>query len=84
MVRVQIQFTEEQARELRRLADERGVSVAALTRDAIDRWFVEEGAAPPEDRAARVLEAFGRFRGGGENVAEDHDRYLADIYGSTG
>lgn len=84
VVRLQIQFSEEQARELKRLAAERQVSVAALAREAVDRLFVEEGGASPEERASRVLSAFGRFSGGGGNVAEEHDRHLADIYGSTG
>ena len=84
MVRVQIQFTEEQARELRRLAEERNLSVAALTREAVDQMFVTAGIAPPALRAARALEVMGKFGGDEENVAEDHDRYLAEIYGTTG
>lgn len=84
MVRMQIQFSEVQARELKRLAAEREVSVAALTREAVDRFFVEEGGYTPAERAERALQAFGRFRGDGGNVSEEHDRYLAEIYGSTG
>jgi hypothetical protein len=85
MVRMQIQFSEEQARELKRLAAEREVSVAALTREAVDRWFTEEGVIPPDERARRALEALGKFSSDGDgDIARNHDRYLAEIYGTTG
>ena len=37
LVRTQIQLTEEQAVKLKRMAAERGVSMAEVIRDAVDR-----------------------------------------------
>jgi post-segregation antitoxin (ccd killing protein) len=37
MVRMQIQFTEEQQAELRYQARKRGISISALVREAVDR-----------------------------------------------
>lgn len=39
MVRTQIQFTEEQARKVRRVARERGISMAEVIRRCIGRAF---------------------------------------------
>lgn len=78
MVRTQIQLSERQAAKLKRLAAERDVSMAALIREAVDRTFGEEDEL--EARWRRALSAVGRFRGGGGNVAEDHDRYLEEAY----
>ena len=77
MVRTQIQLTEEQAAALKRLSVQRGVSMATLIREAVDR-IVEE---PGEDvRWKRALGAVGRFPSEGGNAAEDHDRYLEEAY----
>jgi Arc/MetJ-type ribon-helix-helix transcriptional regulator len=74
MVRTQIQLTDDQARRLRRLASERGASIAALVREGVERILEEEGTEAVRRRALSVV---GAFRGGaGENVSEEHDRYL--------
>ena len=76
---MQIQFTADQARELRREADERGVSVAALTRDAIDGYFRERTGLTPAESRKRLLDALGSFRSGHSDIAENHDEHLAQI-----
>ena len=77
MIRTQVQVTERQARELKRIADARGVSISAVVRDAVDRIIDERG----RDAAwRRALAAVGSVRGGGGNVAEEHDRYAAEAY----
>lgn len=77
MIRTQIQLTEKQAKALKRAASARGVSMAALVREAVDR--VTEGRT--EDVVwKRALAAVGAFRGDKANVSEEHDRYLADAY----
>lgn len=81
MLRIQAQLTEEQAARLRRLATQRGVSVAALLREGADRVLSDEPDAP-DDAWARAWRAIHSARGGGEgNAAEEHDRQLADAYG---
>jgi Arc/MetJ-type ribon-helix-helix transcriptional regulator len=79
MIRTQIQLTERQARELRRIAAAEGVSVAAVIRRAVDRVVDQRG----EDAAwRRALTAVGSIHGDGANVARDHDKYLDEAYRS--
>mgnify|MGYP005864063869 CR=1 FL=1 len=78
MVRTQIQLTEEQARALKEVAAERGVSMAELIRQAVDR-ILEESAEDEKWRRAMAL--IGRYRGGPSDVSTNHDKYLDEIYG---
>lgn len=79
MIRTQVQLTEEQVRQLKRVAAERGISVSALIREAIDRAVaVDDGHA----RRQRALAAVGRFRSGNKEVSAEHDRYLAEDFAS--
>jgi hypothetical protein len=80
MVRTQIQLTEAQAEALHRLSASTGKSIAELIRNGIDRYL---SAGPPGrtsqqiERASRVV---GRFSSGRSDVAEKHDRHLAEIF----
>ncbi len=77
MVRTQISLTERQARRLRRLAADRGVSMATIVREAIDVYVPDDEAARAA-RTARVLAAAGRFDSDLVDVSEHHDDYLAE------
>jgi hypothetical protein len=79
MIRTQIQLTEDQARELKRIAAERGISVSAVIREAVEKAVtVDDGPA----RRRRALNAVGRFRSGKKDVGTEHDRYLAEDFAS--
>lgn len=78
--RTQISLTEEQARRLRRLAERRGTSMAALIRDAVDRAYPPPGVG--DDRWEKALAAVGGFRSGQTDAGVEHDRELADAFGS--
>ena len=78
MVRTQVQLTEAQARALRRLAAERGVSMAELVRASVDELLATAGGERDWERA---LAAMGRYRGGAGDVSEQHDRDLEQAYG---
>ena len=80
MVRTQIQLTEAQARALKRMAAERGVSVAELIRQSLDRFLQSAGEEDREERRRRALAVAGRFRSGLHDLAAEHDRYLEDAY----
>jgi hypothetical protein len=82
MERTQISLEPEQADRLRRLAAERGVSMAHLIREAVDAAYGADAPDSREARWARALSAVGRASGDGSNVAEDHDAYLEEIYAS--
>jgi len=79
MIRKQIQFNERQLKALRLEASRRGVSEAALVREAVDAWLARRPAEP--DREAlwdRAMSAIGIGHSGGGNIAVEHDRYLAE------
>lgn len=78
MIRTQIQLTEAQAQKLKRLAAERGVSMATLVREGVERVVGEDD---DEKVRLRALSVVGAFRGGaGELVSEQHDRHLEQAY----
>lgn len=83
MERTQISLEPEQAERLRRLAKERGVSMAHLIREAVDRAY--GGPLAPPTRAElgeRAWSAVGCGHSGLGDVSERHDDYLDEIYGS--
>ena len=77
MKRVQIQLTEEQDARLKRRARASGRSVSALIREAVDRL---SGEGDRDDRVRRVMRLAGKYRSGVSDLAENHDRYLAEAY----
>ncbi len=82
MVRTQIQLTEEQARRVRRIAQQEGVSMAEVIRRCVDREL-EESRPSRAELWEKVLAVAGRFEDstGAEDVSERHDDYLNGIYG---
>lgn len=80
MVRTQIQLTEEQARALKRLATDRGVSVATLIRESVDRYVRSAGPVDDQEQRRRALTAVGRFHSGRSDLAAEHDRHLEEAY----
>ena len=78
--RTQISLEAAQAARLRRLARERGTSMAALIRAAVDRAYPLEDERSFDARWDRALAGVGGFHGDGSSVGEDHDRYLEEAY----
>jgi len=79
MVRMQIQFTEEQVAGLRREAARLGVSQAELVRRALDSYL---GPRPITDRTAireRARAVIGAFQGHEGDIGRRHDDYLAEM-----
>jgi len=79
MIRTQVMLTEDQHRRLKSLAEELGVSLAELVRRGVDRTLE---AHERERRWRRLWEVVGAFESedGANDVATEHDRYLAEIY----
>lgn len=80
MIRTQISLTQEQMDALRRVAADRGVSIAAVVRGAVDEVLDRE------DRGRlmrRALQFAGKFRDieGATDVSVRHDDYLDEIWG---
>jgi len=79
MVRMQIQFTEEEVEALRREAAQRHLSISAVVRQAVDtRLAHPRPELSVEERKARAKAACGRFRSGLGDVSARHDDYFAD------
>ena len=79
MVRMQIQFTEEEIEALRREAAQRHVSISAVVRSAVDeRLNRPRPELSLEERKARAKAACGRFHSGLGDVSARHDKYFAD------
>lgn len=74
MVRTIIQLPEEQAAALERAARRRGVSKAAVVREALELLLAREGGDPALEQALR---AAGSGCSGLPDLAERHDDYLA-------
>lgn len=81
MVRTQIQLTEEQSKTLKTLAAQRGISMAELIRQGIDSYLRSCIATSQEERRQRAIKAAGQFHSGQTDLSEEHDTYLAEVYG---
>jgi hypothetical protein len=75
MVRTIIQLPEEQAAALEQAARRRGVSKAALVREALSALLAREGG---DDAVHRALSAAGSGSSGVRDLGERHDNYLAE------
>ena len=81
MVRTQIQLTDTQARRVRRLAQERGVSMAEVIRQCVDN-LLESGEPDRSalyDRAGAIVGQFEDLSGA-RDLSQAHDDYLADSF----
>ena len=77
VIRTQIQLTEEQMERLRRVSKARGVSIAAVIREAVDRSLDVDDRKRRWELAMSVV-GTGRDIEGATDVSERHDEYYAD------
>ena len=77
MIRTQISLTDEQMRRLRAEAGRRGISLAAVVREAVD---ASVPADDWEERKRRALEVVGGYGSGHSDISERHDLYLDPDY----
>jgi hypothetical protein len=80
MIRTQIQLTDEQAAGLKSLSAEKGGSMAEWIRCAVDSLLREKGGPSWEERKKRALAVVGIGDSDFDDVAENHDAYLEEIY----
>ena len=82
MVRTQIQLTEKEAKEVKRIARTRLTSVAEIIREAVNN-VIRSGAgvaADAEDQRRRALNAVGKFSSGKRDISRKHDKYLSEAF----
>jgi plasmid stability protein len=77
VVRTIVQLPDEQAAALERAARRRGVSKAAVVREALGQLLAPEERVEGE-ALRRALAAAGCFASGVPDLAERHDDYLAE------
>jgi Arc/MetJ-type ribon-helix-helix transcriptional regulator len=81
MIRAQIQLTEEQVEKLRRLAASGETSISEVVRAAVDALTA---VTPPRaELRRRALAACGAYASGTRDVSSEHDRHLAEAFGSS-
>jgi hypothetical protein len=81
MLRTQIQFTEDQHRRLRTMAQREGVSIAEIVRRCVSR-VIDEDAPDRSELYARAAELIGRFTDpeAATDLSSRHDDYLDEAY----
>ncbi len=85
MIRTQVQLTERQMNALKVLAHQRKVSVAELIRQGVEHVISTPQEISLDERRKRAIALAGKFGREDDkenNVSENHDDYLADIYAS--
>jgi Arc/MetJ-type ribon-helix-helix transcriptional regulator len=78
MIRMQVQLTEEQARGLRDVAHQRGVSVSSVVREAVGRLLEQPRRPTREELRRRALARAGKYDSGCTDVAERHDEHFVE------
>ena len=85
MIRTQVQLTEKQMNALKALAHKRKVSVAELIRQGVEHIIATPQEISLEEQRKRAINLAGKFgceEDKEDNVSENHDDYLVDIYAS--
>jgi hypothetical protein len=77
VIRTQLQLTPDQVQAVKRLARERGVSMAEIFRELVD----EHLGTPRDDRLLRAIQAVGKYHSGRHDVSRQHDRDLGEAFG---
>jgi len=81
MVRIKIQLTEDQAKNLKRISASRSLSVAELIRRAIDAMIKASPLVGPDEQLKRALAIAGKFGSGRRDISMKHDAYLVKDFG---
>jgi hypothetical protein len=79
MVRTQIQLTKAQTVSLKKVAQQRNISMAEAIRQSVD-LFLKNGVISPEERRRRAIAISGKFHSKHTDLSTHHDKYLAEDY----
>jgi hypothetical protein len=82
MIRMQVQLTDEQARQLRQLAALRREPIARVARELIDEGLRHPSLIDRHELRQRFVAGAGTGHSGRSDVAARHDDYLEDAYRS--
>lgn len=79
MIRIQVQFSEEQHKKLKEISQIEKQSVAAIIRKAVDHILLTR----KPDRTAlykQALSVAGKYEADASDISSEHDRYLEEAY----
>ena len=82
MIRTQIQLTQEQWKELKKIAAARHLSIAELVRQSVDQLIRSPENQRIDQYHRLSVEIVGKYKSGSSDVSANHDKYLSDSYGS--
>ena len=80
MVRTQIQLTEEQYENLKRVARQNNVSMSELIRKKVDDAVNSLSSDEAVQKIIKAKSIAGRFRSGQKDLSENHDYYLTEAF----
>jgi hypothetical protein len=78
MIRTQIQLTQNQTTQLKRLASASGRSMADLVREGVDRLLQDQTGMSRTELMHRATRVFGKFTSGTHDLSSRHDEHFAD------
>lgn len=82
MAQVEVPFTDREFAALENLAKARHLSVQDLIRMEIGNLLPSPPTCSDDEQRRKALAISGRFHSGRSDIAQRHDDYLAEIYGS--
>lgn len=82
MIRTQIQLTEYQAKNLKKIANKKRISIAEIIRQGVDGFIRFSGEVSVEELKRRAIAAAGCFRSGRKDISTKHDEYLTEAFSS--
>ncbi|MGD2148952.1 MAG: CopG family transcriptional regulator [Anaerolineae bacterium] len=62
------------------MAQRENISIAQAIRNAVDAWLDRQAELSQPPRWRRSLSVIGKYDSGLSDVAENHDKYLAEAY----
>jgi hypothetical protein len=80
MIRTQIQFTQEQWEALKKLANDRHVSIAELVRQSVDKLIRSPENMSNDEYQQLCIEIVGKYQSGIADISSNHDEYLSETY----
>ncbi|MBM3475172.1 MAG: CopG family transcriptional regulator [Armatimonadetes bacterium] len=78
LLRVQVQFTEEQPSALRDIARKEGLSFSHVVREGVNLLLRQQRPPSREELVRPSLEMLGQFRSGTGDLSAKHDEYSAE------
>jgi hypothetical protein len=80
MVRTQIQLSEDQSRLIKSQAAKKGISMAEMIRQCVERQLTNRVETSEKELRLRAMKAAGRFHSGRRDGARDHDALLSEDF----